>query len=491
MLGAAASCAALSIVVSSAHAEPPPPPPPPPVESTADGAPATGDHATTVLLLPSVTPAGDAVPACDGRTDAADKGLHRPAPAEGPVATRARELDAILVDAVQELGLTIDLSDRAGALPPNVRDAELVARAEKGHAWVISPRIEPDGSAFLVRIVAVPPDSKVARVREERVEARELPVRASVMLRDLVVGVTHAHEGPSSAEGAAMVVVRAPSSLAVPARSEGRAILALNAAIFGGFVGYAIQRSSGSDDPRLLYPLMALGTGVGLGASMIVAEEWDVGVGDAWYLSAGAWWPATAGLLLAEGRGVTPASDRYSYGLIGAGAGVGLATFALSWRGMSEGGALLAHSGGAFGTFFGAMTELSIHGSTQAETPYQGMGYGAAFGVFVAGTLATQVSAPPSRILGIDLGAGLGGLAGAAATSPFLFGKKTEGRERTFLVTTMASTAVGGAIGWLVTRHGGGSASLPDGAPMAGVIGTSQVPGGSAPIYGAGWQGAF
>lgn len=280
-------------------------------------------------------------------------------------------------------------------------------------------------------------------------------------------------------------------ALAVPARSRGRATLALNAAIFGGFVGYSIQRSSGSDDPRLLYPLMALGTGMGLGASMIIAEEWDVGIGDAWFLSAGAFWPAAAGLLIADGRNVTPSSERYAYGLAGAGAGIGLATFALTFRGMGEGAALLTHSGGAFGTVIGGLTELAVHGSTDAGTPSLGMGYGAASGVLVAGALAAQFQPPSSRVLGLDIGAGLGGLAGAAVTSPFLFGKRTEGRERTFLLSTMAGTVVGGTIGWLAAPSSSSSTEAASrGLPIAGVIGASQASDGKlAPVFGMGWRG--
>ncbi len=130
-------------------------------------------------------------------------------------------------------------------------------------------------------------------------------------------------------------------------------MLALNAAVLGGYVGLSLQRASGSSDARLTYPLMALGTGIGLGGSMIVADEWDVGLGDAWYLSAGAVWPTAAGLLLADGYDVSPASDRYVYGLVGASAGITLGTVPLSFKGMGEGGATLTHSGGAFGMLLG------------------------------------------------------------------------------------------------------------------------------------------
>jgi hypothetical protein len=159
----------------------------------------------------------------------------------------------------------------------------------------------------------------------------------------------------------------------IPARSQGRAVLALNAAAFGGYVGFSLQRASGSDDDRLTYPLIALGTGIGLGGSMIVADEWDVGLGDAWYLAAGAWWGLASGFLLADGYGVDPKDNRFTYGLLGATTGVALATTALTFKGMGEGGAMLAHSGGAVGLLLGGMAQLAVEGRTNV-TPTRGMG---------------------------------------------------------------------------------------------------------------------
>ena len=44
-------------------------------------------------------------------------------------------------------------------------------------------------------------------------------------------------------------------------------VLAVNATLYGGVVGYSIQRSSGSEDPRLLYPLLAVGAGIAGGSA--------------------------------------------------------------------------------------------------------------------------------------------------------------------------------------------------------------------------------
>ena len=61
--------------------------------------------------------------------------------------------------------------------------------------------------------------------------------------------------------------------MTAPKPSAGRTSLAVNATFFGGLVGYSIQRASGSEDPRLLYPLLAVGAGGGLVSSILVAEE--------------------------------------------------------------------------------------------------------------------------------------------------------------------------------------------------------------------------
>jgi hypothetical protein len=362
---------------------------------------------------------------------------------------QAQKLDVLLGDAIQDLGLTLDLSNRSTQETSELTDVELVARAAKGGRWVIYPSIDARGSEQVVRLAAVAPGTKAVIVRVEVVKPADLAVRAVVMLRDVVSRrlAVPGEPGPPRTQ------LEPKPSFAVPARSQGRAILAFNGALFGGFVGYAVQRGSGSDDPRLLFPLMALGTGLGLGASAIVAEEWDVGIGDAWYLSAGAWWPALSGLLIAKSRREVDPPSEYGYALIGSFAGLGLATTSLAIGGsISEGGALMTHSGGAFGLVLGGLTELAIRDNGSSTTPYRGLGIGAGAGVLIAGAAARWLTVEPSRVLLIDLGAGLGGLAGAAAASPFIVKGRTEGGDRAFLLTTMGTTIAGGVVAWLWTR---------------------------------------
>jgi hypothetical protein len=456
--------------------------------------------------------------------------LHRPRPAEADVYARAQELDATLRDAMQDFGLDLDVAD-PGPSPDKMRDLDLIERAahstkragagaaapaaadksDEGE-WVISARIEPDGSdSYMLRIVCVPPKAKSLRVRVERVRAQDIAVRGLVMVRDLLSVAP-----PPSPEDRATPNESTRFGVMSPLKSAGRAVLALNGALFGAYAAFSIQRAGGSDDPRLLYPLLAIGTGTGLGAALLAAEEFDVTTGDAWYLSAGAWWSAGAGVLLANGAKIQPIDDRYAWGVSAGGIGLGLATFALTRKRVDEGGATLAHSGGALGMLLGGLTELSISADLN-KTPYLGSGLGTAIGVVSMGTLAIFRDVSAQRVLLVDLGAGLGALAGAAAGSPFIVGDVAQGdtvsagKTRTFIAITGAGTIAGGALTYFLTRDkkpasppapsSPSNASPPEPArgawqsltlqPMGGMIGTSATKEGATPIYGAGLAGTF
>lgn len=367
----------------------------------------------------------------------------------------ARQVDAILLEAVQDLGLTLTVSGRSRDALPS--DEVLIERAQE--SWVLSPRVSWEGSAVRLRIVGVAPGEHVLRESTQRVTPQVLEVRANVMMRDVVRSLKPGGAGQPRAPSPARIVdSTAP-------RSEGRAVLALNSAVVGGYVGFSLQHASGSEDARLTYPLVALGTGIGLGASMLVADEWDITLGDAWFLSAGAWWPIASGVLLAKSYHVQN-EDRYVYGLVAASAGVSLSAAALTLKPISEGGAVLAHSGGAAGSLIGGLTEMAYRGSTKS-TPERGIGYGAGIGVLAAGALATQVRVTSSRMLLIDLAASLGALTGAAAASPLLLVREQESatRNRLWLASIAAGTMVGGGIGWLSTRSGDGDHGRVHAAP--------------------------
>jgi hypothetical protein len=281
-------------------------------------------------------------------------------------------------------------------------------------------------------------------------------------------------------------------------------VLAVNAALFGAFTAYSVQRTSGSTDPRLLYPLLALGTGIGLGASLLVSEEWDISTGDAWVLSAGAWSGVASGILIADGRHVEPLTDRFAWGIGGGVLGIALSTTALTRSTMDEGDAVLTVSGAGIGAGLGALTEFFYRGSTTTNTPYTGTGYGAGIGLIVSEALATRLTVSPNRALLIDMGAALGAASGAAVASPLVFGPLTPGRARGFVTATAAGTVAGGGLAWFLTRRDTKKpATAPKSAasesasgwelghPLTGPIGQSQTRTGTTPVYGLGWEGAF
>ncbi len=457
----------------------------------AAGQSALAETKPPVVIWPTLTPAGDSPSASP---------LHKPqAGADKETFARAMELDATLRDAVQDLGFDLFVAD-GGPASGHTRDEDLVERAAgsaangtpEGGTWVVSPRIESaSGGDYVVRIVAVPPDGHELRVRVETVPADSVGVRGLVMLRDLL--------SPSAAAQAAVEQEREEAArgsaqgIMHPPRSQGRAVLAVNSALFGGFSAFSLQRSSGSDDPRVLYPLLALGTGIGIGAALLVTDEWNITTGDAWFLSAGAWWGATSAFLLAAGNDLQPFDDRYTWGVGGGLIGATLATFALTRGPMDDGDAMLAHSGAVFGLLFGGATQLLYQGQTPAEaTPYRGMGYGTAAGLLAAGALATRVTTSPSRVLLVDVGVGGGALLGAAAASPLIFKNITKEDTRGWLSATIGGSILGGALAWYLTRDSVPKlAWLPPGYPTAGVLGESVSPRGNRPIFGIGWGGAM
>ncbi len=360
----------------------------------------------------------------------------------------------------------------------------------------MSARLEQlGGDSFLLRLVVVRPNGKELRARVEVVRGADISLRGLVLLRDLLSPDVTARIDTGNRERPS---AEAPpeGALATPSRSPGRAVLATNGAVFGGYVGYSLVRSTGSNDPRVLYPLLTLGTVVGIGGALLASEEWNIATGEAWYLSAGAWWGAGSGLLIAYGTNAQPSEGPYAWGIGGGLAGVALGTFALTRRGVDEGGAILTHSGAALGLLAGGLIELGYRGTTSV-TPYAGAGFGAAVGLVGAGAASMFVTVSPSRVLLIDLGAGVGSLAGAAAGSPLIFSNLTGAttsatHTRLFLAGTLAGTVIGGAAGWYLTR------TVPPkktawlgGMPNAGVIGQSMTPTGQVPVYGVQYAGAF
>ncbi len=437
-------------------------------------------------VLPTLTPGGDG----PGTP-------HVPLASDGKLAQRAQELDATLRDAVQDFGLSLTLGD-AGAVD-HVRDTDLLKRAAGSEGaparWVLSPRLEPAGDdRYLVRIVVVPPGGSELRVRVEAAKGADVTVRGLVLLRGLIATSSAASEKPC-----ATPPPTTPPPAASP-RSPGRAIFAVNGALFGGFLAFSLQQAALSEgsasDPRVLYPLLLLGAGVGLGGTLLASGEWNVGIGDAWYLAGGAWWGAASGFFFASATDVQPLNQRFIFGAAGGVLGVGLATVALTRGPVDDGAAWFTHSGAAVGFALGSATEAFVKGTLERPPP-MGQAIGIATGLVSAGLLARIFTIPTNRVLVTDLGIALGGLAGAAAASPFVFEDVTPGKTRAFLGITTAASIAGGTLAFVLSRPSAAK-ETPAGpakpsaftvVPDVGVVATS--PDGKEPAYGIRLSGTF
>ncbi|MBX3264308.1 MAG: hypothetical protein KF782_31845 [Labilithrix sp.] len=486
---------------SPSTAEPPSSPAAPPSTATPPASPAPAvteaesgaasrprEMDKPIVVWPTLTPTAD------------EAAAHKPSPGDGAIYARATELDATLRDAVQDLGFALDVAD-AGPAPGHARDLDMLERAQHAGAqsprpadagtWLVSPRLEPaSGDSFILRIVVVAPRSRQLRVRVERVSGADVSVRGLVLLRDLL-----STSPGAPPEAAPRPDESASTGIMAPSRSPGRAVLAANAALFGAFMAFSVQRASGSEDPRLLYPLLTLGTGLGLGSALLVAEEWNVSTGDAWTLAGGAWWGTAAGIFIANGRKVQPLSDRYAWGVGGGLVGLGLATFSLTRGKADEGDAVLVHSGAGLGLGLGALTDYFYRGDLN-RTPHTGAGYGAAIGLVAGGTLSKIAKLPASRILLVDLGAGLGAATGAAIGSPLVFERVTPEKTRGFVAITFGGALLGGATAWWFTRDRARVATPPAPralriTPYGGTIGASQTRDGAVPAYGLGVHGTW
>ena len=431
------TAAVLLLVVPPARASDEPPSGEPPSDEVAAAVvpPAEEDVTTgpSALLLPTTVLAGPV-------TRRPPRWLRR----------QAAKLDGLLNDTAQDLGLLVELVGPSDGAP--AYDGGLYNLARAREALVVHSALrllETDTPTLQLRMTVARPHTRVLLTRQEETTPADLAVRTAVMLRDLVRAAAAQPQRATPAERAL------GGTLSEATHSRGRVILATNGALYGGFLGFSLQRAAQSDDPRLLYPLVAVGAGAGLGAAIIVSDEWDVGVGDAWYLSAGAWWPAAAGHLIYRGRfGDLPGANEHepwAFGLVGSATGLTLSAVGLLSRGMGDGGAAMAHSGGAFGMVVGGLTEFAVNGSS-VGIPFSGLGYGAGAGWLLASAAAIQFHPDAADVLAIDIGLMLGGLAGASAGSPLLFGEQTAAKTRGWVAITGAGLVGGGMVGWYLTR---------------------------------------
>jgi len=361
----------------------------------------------------------------------------------------APQIDRVLSETAEDLGLAVELAGAVGGQDT----VSLRRRALEEERWLLVPSLlhVKNGSKERVELrlqVAVPGEHYV-RVRSERFELADLEVRAVVALRDML----RPRRLPGLLRPSPLRSGLQPRSTG---KSAGRSVLATTATLYGGFIGYSLQRVSGSEDPRLLYPLMAVGAGLGLGVATLVTDEWDVGVGSAWYLSGGAWWPAIGGHLIYQGRFAQPGpsngAEGWRFGLIASVAGVGLSSMGLLARPMTEGAALMANSAGGLGLVAGGLIDLGVRGDV-TEVPLAGMGYGAMAGWLVGSTAAIHLRPSTGRMTVLDLGVVLGGLVGASVASPLIFDDPNPTKTRGWVGACGGGMVLGGATAWLLTRE--------------------------------------
>jgi hypothetical protein len=182
---------------------------------------------------------------------------------------------------------------------------------------------------------------------------------------------------------------------------------------------------------------------------MVVADEWDIDQGTAWYLSAGAVYPTLSIWMVTRSDELGPSRYRFAWSIAGTGFGVTLAGIGAVNSDITVGDAALAHSGGVLGLAVGGLGDFLVHGKTNF-TPLGGMGYGTGVGALAAGLAGTFVSLSATEVLWLDLGAGLGGLGGAALSSPLALGESTERERRLWLGSILLGMAGGALTGvWL------------------------------------------
>lgn len=275
------------------------------------------------------------------------------------------------------------------------------------------------------------------------VDASNLEVTTVRALTQLSSQFAPSHEHPPAEDTGAVVPLEDPS--------QGKATLAAAGALFGGYLGFAIENVGGSADAALVYPLVALGSGVGVATALVAAEEWPVSRPRAWYIAGGGFWLTGAAVLLAYEQDLAHPSDRYPYGLIGTVLGIGVASAVSSYREVSEPQALLSHEGGAFGTLAGGLIERLVK-ANDATLPALGMGVGGSVGWLTAGLLGPFLlpDLSSSRVLFAGLGGSLGALAGAAVASPALVnaaGREPK-KEGILFASALGGLVLGSVVGY-------------------------------------------
>lgn len=378
-------------------------------------------------------------------------------PEAAPVPTppvEPAELATLLADAATDLGLVAERPPAVSVVTGTcvIEDEPLPSSGKV----FIRGALERRGESWWLR-VSVLKDDGTTHSASAKLDAENYEVQA---IRTLALTV-------KTSPGPKETIEKEPASALAASVdvSQGKATLATHGAALGGYFGFALESAGGDVDTRLVYPLIALGAGVGLATALIVAEEWPVNRASAWYISGGGTWLTIAGVLVASELDLKHPSDRYPYGLIGTAAGLGISTLVVSQRDISEGEAVFSHSGAIFGAIAGGFIQ-ELADPVSGKFPRLGVGIGTAGG-WLAASLGTARFLPrltASRVLFADLGGFLGVLVGAAAASPAVVNEgppKAEDR-RAFVAAGLSGLVLGSVVGyWLGGTVEDSTATLP------------------------------
>jgi hypothetical protein len=328
-------------------------------------------------------------------------------------------------------------------------EAALLAHASQG--WSAAFELQRAEHGIEVRLIAVAPKQSLLRVRRETATQDNLEVVLLRLLRD-VARPTASLDGQCGCQTNSQDGADSELGQPAPRDLDGRAYLAVTGAMVGGYTGYALEHIAGSGNPRIIYPLMTVGAGVGVAASLVAADEWHVSMGEAWYLSAATLWSTASALLISDGVKLSDPSHRHAYGLLGTATGLSLGTLAVATSDIGQGSALVTQSGAIFGGLLGGVGERLVN-TDLTKPPTLGLGLGLGIGALGAGFAATRLPSPdPSRVVYIDLAAFLGALTGAAVASPAIVGRTvTQTETRLWLGSVLLGTLIGGGLGYAIT----------------------------------------
>lgn len=415
-------------------------PEPNPTPNTNQDAAAQGG-ATTVAPTPETTPASSPT------TNAVASAAEYPASPQSDQQPRGT-VDTALVDsslkgAAEDLALSIH--QLAPALLFEGRDylawEKRLKRPPPGKI-TLGALLIPLDAEWQLRLVALD-DKGFHYNTNTKVDATTLEVTVVRSLSQLAKQFSPARSQPSRKAPGSIVALEDPS--------EGKATLAAAGALFGGYMGFAIENVGGSADAALVYPLVALGSGVGMATALIAAEEWPVSRPRAWYISGGGFWLTAAAVLIADDQDLAHATDRYPYGLIGTALGIGIASAVSSYKEVTEPQALLSNEGGAFGTLAGGLIQR-LAAPNNAAMPSLGMGIGSAAGWLAAGLIGpfTLSELSSSRVLFAGLGGSVGALTGAAVASPAVVNadRREPKKEGVLFASALGGLVLGSVVGY-------------------------------------------